>query len=87
MTNSGVPEGPGSQVQPEARRAQQRQQQGEEGGQVEPEEPRSAAGMMAYSKIYFEFNYFNYPSFMGRVSLTSAAKPSILVLKANSNIH
>ena len=52
MINSGVPEGPGGQVQPEARRAQQRQQQGEEGGQVEPEEPRSSTGMMAYNPRY-----------------------------------
>ena len=41
----GVQEGTGGQVQPEARRPQQDQQQGEEGGQVEPEEPGSATGM------------------------------------------
>ena len=50
LTNSkmpipGVQEGTRGQIQPEARRAQQDQQQGEEGGQVEPEEPGSATGM------------------------------------------
>ena len=57
MQISGVPEGPGGQVQPEARRSRFDQQQGEEVGQVEPEELGSATGrMMADSKKYVEFD-------------------------------
>ena len=62
LTNSklpipGVQEGTRGQVQPEARRAKQDQQQGEEGGQVEPEEPGSATGMILKFQVSLDEFY------------------------------